>query len=241
MNFVNRAILKIAAAVTLSACSAGAALVTYDIDSNLSLLNLSGIYLGQPITPQTPGSLSAYWDGTITGDLVNGILTFSGGNTVFALENSSSPFLPIGTGTDNYGGQVAAFGALAVYRDLAMDFTAGFVADGVAPGGASTITMTAGRSNYFLPPSNSGTSTLTGTNGTNQATSPVTITESLGVETLTLPISFSFVSGSGPTQVFTGNLVATRSVPEPTSALLCGTGIFLLAMRRRLPVQPHLR
>ncbi len=217
-----------------------AAIVTYDIDVSLSGLALSATFLGQPVIPQVAGSLFDFWEGTITGDLTNGTLTFSGGSSVVAIANPAAPFLPLGPGMDNYSGQVPAFGAVAAYRDLAFGFTSGSVTHGVAPMGTSTVTMLSGRSDYFLAPATTGNSMLAGDAWPNQSTTLVSIQELAGVETLRLPVRFTFTSGSGPTQTFDGTLIATRPVPEPATGVLLFAGLaFLAQRRRRLPVEPH--
>lgn len=228
------------ALVCLTASPSRAALVSYDVDASLSSLSLSGTFLGQPISQQSPGSLTDFWDGTITGDLVGSTLTFSGGSAVIALGNPHAPFVPAGSGVENYGGQVVAYGAIAASRDLSFDFTAGSITHGVAPGGASTVTMLTGHSDYFVPPSTSSSSLSIGDFSQNNSASLVSISQSLGVETLTLPMMFTFSTDSGVIQTLTGTLVATRSVPEPTTAMLGAAGLGLLSMRRRRsPIEAH--
>lgn len=217
-----------------------AALVTYDINEFVSGLTLSGTFAGQPIVAQSPGSLFDLWDGTITGDLVAGTLTFSGGSSVVALANPSGPFAPGGFGVENYGGQVPAFSAVAAARDMVFDFTAGSVTHGVAAAGTNTVTTLVGRSDYFVAPATSGISSFVGAVALNQSPGIVSIAESAGVETLSLPLSFTYASSNGLVQTFTGTLVATRPVPEPTSALLAAAGVAIVATRRRRsPIKPQ--
>lgn len=231
-------VLSVLACFTASPSSA--ALVSYDVDASLSSLSLSGTFLGQPISQQSPGSLTDFWDGTITGDLVGSTLTFSGGSSVVALGNPHGPFVPAGAGLENYGGQVVAYGAIAASRDLSFDFTAGSISHNVAPGGTSTITMLTGHSDYFVPPATSSSSLSIGDFSQNNSASLVSISRALGVETLTLPMMFTFSTDSGVIQTLTGTLVATRPVPEPTTAVLGAAGLGVLALRRRRsPIAAH--
>lgn len=233
-SFSRRPFAVLAAAAALLGCShTQAALVTYDINEALSGLTLSGTFSGQPILEQSPGSLFDLWDGTITGDLVGGTLTFAGGSSVVALANPKGPFGPAGFGVDNYGGQVPAFTASAASRDMVFDFTSGSVTHGVAAAGASTVTTLMGRSDYFVAPTTSGTSSFVGAIALNQSPGLVSIAQSAGLETLNLPLSVTYASSSGLVQTFTGTLVATRAVPEPTTAFLAAAGVAIVATRRR--------
>lgn len=239
--FSRRPFAVFAAAAAFLGCSpAQAALVTYDIDEFVSGLTLSGTFAGQPIVEQSPGSLFDFWDGTITGDLLGGTLTFSGGSSVVALANPFGPFGPAGSGVENYGGQVPAFLAVAATRDMIFDLTSGSVTHGASAAGTSTITTLIGRSDYFVAPATSGSSNFAGKTALNQSLGVVSITESLGVETLNLPMSFTYTSSNGIIQTFTGSMVATRPVPEPTSALLAAAGVAIVATRRRRsPIKPQ--
>ena len=240
-SFSRRSFVALAAAAALLGCPlADAALVTYDINEALSGLTLSGTFLGQPIVAQSPGSLFDLWDGTITGDLVSGTLTFSGGSSVVALANPAGPFGPVGSGVENYGGQVPAFSAVAAARDMVFDFTSGSVTHGVSAAGTSTVTTLVGRSDYFVAPATSGSSSFVGAVALNQSPGIVSIAELAGVETMSLPLSFTYASSNGLVQTFAGTLVATRTVPEPTSALLAAAGVAIVATRRlRSPIKPQ--
>ena len=83
---------------------ADAAVVSYTIDPLRSSLTLSGDLGGTPLFPQGPGAEVDSYHGAIVGDLVAGVLTFSGGSTIIADSSAGGPFLPAVGGTvDNYG------------------------------------------------------------------------------------------------------------------------------------------
>jgi hypothetical protein len=215
-------------AVCLALTSASrAATVTYTIISDLSFLTMTGEVIGTPVTPQAPGADIAYYQGTITGDLTAGVLTFSGGSIIDALANPAGPFQLNTVGVeDNYG--VAAGAIPVAFRDIAMDITTGTLQDGLAPAG-----MDLPVSFVINSPLSSGASADNTPNTTAVAASLVTAGN---IETLTIPILRNSGEGGALHIILDGQLVASRVVPEPSSVALLGLGSVVslgLAWRRR--------
>ena len=240
MKTFRRLLLLVAAASLSSAAPVRAAIVAYNIDETLSSLTLTGSIFGQPFSEQSPGSLVDFWDGTIIGDLVGDTLSFSGGSDVRALLHASAPFLPTSGGVANYGVAVPGILGVAAFRDLAFDFTTGSITNGMAPTG-SGVTVLSGGMDYFVQPATSGFSSSAGKTATNIATALVSLSISGNIETLSLPYRTTNTGSNGLVQTFTGTLVATRPVPEPSSAALLLCGVAALVRRRRSPVEADSR
>ncbi len=199
----------------LAAGTSRAATVTYTIIPELSSLSMSGEVIGTPVTPQAPGADVANFQGTITGDLAAGVLTFSGGSVIDALLNPAGPFSPNTAGVeDNYG--LLAGVIPVVFRDILLDITAGTVQDGVAPAG-----MDLPVSFVINSPLSSGADTDDTPNTTSALASLVTAGN---VETLTIPILRNSGEGGSLHIIIEGQLVATRTIPEPGSLALMGLG-----------------
>jgi hypothetical protein len=213
-----------------------AAMVVYQLDPLQSSLVISGSFLGQPMTQQSPGSMVDAWSGTITGDLLGSTLYFAGGSEVRANLNPAAPFLPSASGVDNYGVQIPTLGAVAKYRDLAFDFTSGSLSHGASPSG-NGVTVLSGAAEYFLPPTTLGTASMVGGTATNVATNPVSFNTTLDMESLVIPFQTTFIDPNGIVVTLTGTLVGTRSIPEPSSLGLIGIATAFFLRRRRSPVQ----
>ena len=221
---------------------AEATVVSYTIDPAHSSLTLTGDVEGTPLTPQGAGADFDTYQGMIVGDLVAGVLTFSGGSSIVADLNGSGPFLPAAGGTvDNYGMETATYvtglglppGPLA-FRDVVFDITAGSLSDGALPS-LVDIPVTGTAASPYL-----GAYPLAGS-GIWHSIGMASLTTTAGVETLILP--FQRESGVGELHVFlTGTLVATRTVPEPANLVLVGMGLvtlLLIASRRRAALIQH--
>ncbi len=204
-----------------------AATVSYTINPDLSFLTMTGDVIGTAITPQAAGADIAYYQGTITGDLTAGVLTFSGGSVIDALPNPAGPFqLNTLPGEDNYG---VLSGAIPVaFRNILMDITTGTVQHGVAPAGMDLPV------NFTInSPLASGDDDDTTPNTTALLAS---LSTAGNVETLTIPILRNSGEGGALHIVLDGQLVASRVVPEPSSVALLGLGSVVslgLAWRRR--------
>ncbi len=213
----------------------GAALVTYTIDPARSSLTMAAAYSTFTIIEQLPGSLIDSYNGSITGDLVGGTLTFTGGSTIIALLNpvAGAGFTPVpGTGgVDNYGGAIPAIGATLSFRSINFDLLSG----GVVSGTPSTapLQFTSGHADYFAPPLNptNGTVDFIGETAANTSALNATLLTAGSVETLTIPVIVFYPGDLSAT--FTGQIVAVRNIPEPTSLMLAAMGLAVGLRRHR--------
>ena len=210
-------------------------MATYTIDPARSSLTLAATYSVFAMSEQAAGSLIDSYNGTITGDLVGGTLTFSGGSAVMALlhPGAGSGFDPNpGTGgTDNYGGQIPAIGATLAFRSIGFDLLSGNVVSGTPS--TAPLEFFSGHADYFAPPlvPTDGTVDLIGESVANTSALNATLFTSGSVETLTIPITIIYPGDL--TATFTGQLVAVRNIPEPTSLMLGAMGLAAGFRRRR--------
>jgi hypothetical protein len=111
-----------------------AELKAFTLDTNQSVLTLSGTFAGIAIQPQGTGSLTTKYKGTILADVTSSNITFVGGSSVIALNNGNwQPLSGGGSGSApaNYGAKVYAFllvDARAAVRNLVLDVTSGELA-----------------------------------------------------------------------------------------------------------------
>lgn len=213
-----------------------AAIVTYTVDPTRSSLTLASAYGGQPATEQLPGSLVDSYNGTITGDLTGGTLTLSGGSAIMAMLHTAAGagFTPTpgSGGVDNYGGQIQAFAAFIAYRSIGFDLPSGSLING-SPF-ADPFVLISGHADYSAGPPVSpptGTVAFIGATAPNASALNATITTSGSIETLTIPISISYPGTLSA--AFTGQIVAFRNIPEPTSLVLGAMGLTAGLLRRR--------
>lgn len=212
--------LALALACLLGGNVARAATVTYTIVPELSSLKMTGDVIGAPISAQAVGGDIANYQGTITGDLTAGVLTFSGGSVIDAMANPAGPFLPNSGGIeDNYG---VTNGALPVaFRDIVIDITAGTLQHGAAPVGMDLPVAF-----YLDSLLQAGAATDETPNTTAAFASLVTAGN---VETLTIPILRDSGIGGPLHIVIEGQIVASRVVPEPSSLALGGLSLLAAA------------
>jgi len=232
-------------ALMSAAVSTRADLYMFHVDSSQSSLTLSGDAFGLAFGGQggNPNAMMASWSGGIGVDLTGGVLTFTGGSSITASLNplapfSTSPFQFPTPGVDAYGpyanGFIPTYGLAVingVYRSLTLDITAGTATHGAAPSGV-TLQFDAGWLDYGallngspFPPVGGGTSSMVGVGGPNTSSSLV----SFDGTTLYLPIQLH-TTGDNRNEYWNGTIVAV--IPEPTSLVLTGLGLFGLVILR---------
>lgn len=145
-------------------------------------------------------------------------LAFSAGSLLDATLNPVGPFSPtVGTGTgteDNYGMKANFIGStyLVAVRDLALDITSGSATVGQAAPVNFQITSGIVSFNQNGGATTSAELDTTATHP-NTSSSPLTITNTGGVELLTLPVTAKDTETISPYTInitFTGQIVATR-------------------------------
>ncbi len=221
--------------------------VTLTLDSSQSYITLSGSVLGVSFGPQATGSMTDYYSGSIAADLNAGVLTFSGGSSITALNNPTGPFsvypYPGGPIAGNYGvfggpSFIPGYNFVEVngaYTGLSLDIGAGTAQNGMAPSGMMDLwlggTIVYGVLNSTSPsgpfaPLTGSTSGISLSPATDTSTGLV----SWNGNTLVLPITFQTTGGSGRIENWSGELVASISeVPEPSTLALAGMGLLGLA------------
>lgn len=225
-----------------------AAPVAYTIDPTRSTLHLTGDLFGlAPVIPQVAGADDDTYSGTIVGDLAAGVLTLSGGSSITANLSAAAPFTPVANpGVDNY----AFFTTVALplgppfggtwnlaFRNIIFDITTGTAQNGVVPPASSmTLRTTSGFASIETTTSGGPLpSSFANQNAFNSTVGAVSLTQAAGIETLVIP--FRRESGAGGTHfIFTGNITATRAVPEPSTMVLAGLGVLgacVTAWRKR--------
>lgn len=228
MKWAVKTFALLVACAVMGASAVQAATVSYTIIPELSSLTMSGDVIGAPISPQAPGADTASFQGTITGDLNAGVLTFSGGSVIDAMLNPAGPFVPNTVGIeDNYGmtnGQVAV-----TFRDVLMDISAGTVQDGAAPAGMDLPVTFVIDSLLQAGPGDDDTP--------NTTAALASLSTAGSIETLTLPIYRESGIGGPLHIIIEGQLVATRTVPEPSTLALTSlgglAGLAMIWRRRR--------
>jgi hypothetical protein len=231
--------------------------LTFTIDSTRSGLTLSlDSKPGVPITTaQFPGSDRTSLSGTQTVDITGNILTFiSTANAQFGLQSTAVSPAVGGTYPGSAPGQ---YGLLASIPGLiggpgpggaGLIAVRGFVGDirsgAIALSGSSfradqvSLVLAGGQADANVTfPSGPfiGTDALSGFDA-NQL-SGGTLTLSGNVYTLTLPIFASSSLTVGPATVletYSGQVVATAVIPEPTTWILGALGVLALMVRRRI-------
>jgi hypothetical protein len=195
--------------ICVTPTTALAELKTFTIDSTQSSLTLSGSLQGFPIDQQGPGSLTAYYKGTIIADVTDTTITFVGGSLITAITNgvwSPNTNGVAGTAPANYGGSLNAgiITGTAAFRALVYDATSGALP--ITAGSFSALGMT-----FSFPPSASSvldyrytvfTSTTGGHkalagNSTNNIISSGSVSNLAGNLVLTIPVDFTNSSTLG--------------------------------------------
>jgi hypothetical protein len=202
---------------------------------------------GTPVSfAQTPGSDTTSLSGTLHVDLTASTIQFlPTGDTQFALQ--SVPQSPLGDGSAGsapaqYGLSISVPGAITgvvAGRSYVGDATSGVIplAGGAYDASQLTLGLLSGITGYNLLVLGSPAVGSFNTNfpAPNSLTGG-TFTESAGVYTITAPIlasGLSTVDGVTLVDVFSGQVVATATVPEPASMLLAAIGVAMLFCCRR--------
>jgi hypothetical protein len=207
------------------------------LDPSQSSITLNGTFNALPLAPQGSGSTTASYSGSITVD-VNNLTTPSsiqilGSSAVAAITGQWLPEAGGGPAAGNpgvaqnanYGLQLAggALGtAYAAIRNLQFNVTSPSVA---VVGGAfpstQSLNVVSGLFAFNLPPAfmtPPGQDDLSGDTLTNAGAMPSTY--SVAGSTATLRIPINIVDQDDVTIVYSGQLVATGRIPEPSSLIL---------------------
>jgi hypothetical protein len=219
-------------------CSTALAVpITFQLDPSQSSIALAGFFGAIPLSEQAPGSATTTYSGPISVDVDNPLapttIQLLGSSAVAAINGQWLPEAGGGPAAGNPGmAQDANYGlflnagalgnAWGAVRNLVFDVTSGVepVVLGQFPS-TQTLTVTTGQFAVNAPalfggPSEDDLATDTLTN----AALPSSYSVSGSLATLTIPISI--VDQADLTVMYTGQLVATATVPEPASAALAG-------------------
>lgn len=231
-------ILFVAVCCLVSATARGE-LKTFTVDTNQSLLTISGTFTYEttslPLEQQGPGSLTTHYTGTILANVTDSTITFVGGSSVIGLNSGSWQPLPggaLGSAPANYGGKVYRWflvvivDAKAAVRDALLDVTSGvlpitateFSSQGLVfnfPPEATTVLDY----NYSgVIGSGSGSQLLTDSS-TNSVSTNATLKVVGGELVLTIPVDISGTATAlSPDDVqyrFRGQVVARAPVSVP--------------------------
>lgn len=198
----------------------------FTLDTNQSVISISGTVLGATFSQQAPDSLTTHYSGSIQAAVSGSTIQFTGGSAIQAFTNGSWQPMPDGSAGNAPGDYGATANqtiivANAALRNILFDATSPVIS--IAGGFFDSHTLT------FLFPSNatsslayrvtgaiseSGAKSLTG-DATNNITSLSTLATNSGQMTLTIPINATFhftLLTSGDTSItVTGQVVAVTS------------------------------
>ncbi len=207
------------------ATTASAFPVTYTIDDTETTVTASGLLLGiYEFAEQVEGSLTDNLEGTIVADLAGSTLTFSGGSVMDAKDHPAStpstPFLPLGTGEDNFAVEDPVSGALffGTVRDAVADVFSGSMTFGESVENQAEFGFVAGGLDYDVPLiSLSGRIELDTMGAVLNSSTGVLGREVVDdVETITIPVDFTFpfdlVNPNDSVMYLAGQIVASRIV-----------------------------
>ena len=229
--------------------------VTYTIEPLQSALTLIGNLTGNSASQQGSGSLTTSFSGSIVADRTGSTITFptNGGSSINAANSGNwQPDDDGFSGTDpaNYGRtapgpfSTTAFEAI---RGLQLDLFDDTSGVGATISGANTFQSTSffvhldgGESDTMFGLGGNPDLDLTGKetgNSNGNGLSSVVLsgpTETLTLKFSTGPIGYNVSTAGDSTMSFTGTIVATRIVPEPSAlAGVSGLAVGVLARRRR--------
>lgn len=256
MRFTTSLATALAASI-LAVGGAYAAPLLMTIDHNASSLTLNGKLSGFTFVEQSPGSKTTKYTGTITVDLDNKLapstLSILSAAADADVNGSWLPKLggqnPSATDPDPTPAAVADYGikaqfgandaAYAAVRGLVLNVTSG--AEAVGGGGlfnsSETLTVLSGLFDSWVTPllgGGGGQSDSTGDVYPRDATLPTQSSYVVvgNLATLTIPVNAKRID-DGDFTSFTGTLVATAIVPEPSTFLLLGMATMCAAGVRR--------
>ena len=235
--------VAVATLLCLPVSTPAATPVTLTVDSSRSSITLAGNAFTLNYVQQAAGSLVDTFSGTIVAnDMGGGVLSFPGSSAITGVLGgpfATSPY-PGGPYPGNYGmtagpAFVPPYGIVTVngtYTGLTLDLTAGSVQNGFASSAfglaetwiGGTLIWGAATSGYGPQ---GGTSSMVGVTGPDTSASLV----SWDGTTLTLPVQFH-TTGANRYEDWSGTLVATVVVPEPTTLGLALLGLGLLAAKK---------
>jgi hypothetical protein len=230
--------------------------VTYTVQPGESTITVSGrAATSFYFDPQTPGSLSDQYQGTIVADLNGSTLTFAGDSVLDAQLNpasSTNPFQPVAPGEDDYAMKDDLTGSfiIAALRDVVATVFSGTLEFGQPVTDLVSVGFTAGTLDYVAPgfgmltPTSMQLSDFTSV--PNTSTGLLTRTVSLGVETITLPVEasvvFTVVVADDSRIDLHGQIVAMRAiVPEPGIVTMAITGVLACCVVMALGRSPSRR
>jgi hypothetical protein len=248
------AVLSCAAAgmAMMFAARADAAVVQYTIDPTQSSLTITGTFGGDTgPTQQTSGSLTTSYSGFIDADRqASSIQILISSRMNAALQGSDQAPAPDGESTSDapadYGRQgdvtfvSSQIPGVEAFRDVLLD-----IDSAVEPISANSfdsdfgLGFQTGTADWAFGGTAFGQEEFAGLGTSSTSATDSTVEIIGGVERLTLrintgPITYTGAGTENSSVGFTGTIVATRAIPEPTSlaALAAGAGL-LLARRRR--------
>lgn len=228
--------------------------LTFAIDSQQSFITFSlETAQGVPIsTAQTAGSDTTSLSGTMNVDLTATTIQFlTTSDTQFALQALPQSPLPgggAGSAAAQYGLNVSLAGVgggVVAARDYVSDTTSGAIplVGNTFDATQTTLNLVVGNTDYNLTLFGNPFAGTIGTNfpGANML-SGGTITSAGGLYTLTLPVLVTgpvTVGGVTVTDVYSGQIVATAAVPEPSSLALSIVGMLLAVIWRSMSRGRH--
>src|SRR6266496_4721486 len=230
-----------AASASLTAASpALATVVGYNIDPSQSSLTISGDLTGNPASQQTAGSLTTSFTGTIVADRQPTKILFPGGSALDASLQSQNQ-QPRADATP--GSAPADYGRTAPgpFSTTAFEAIRGFVADveddtstlGIPISGNNfssadlVFVIGSGRSDviFGLGSNQVDLSNKAAANSNGNGQSSVVVsgsTETLTLKFSTGSIGYNVNQTGDSSLMFTGTIVGTRLIPEPSAAALAG-------------------
>jgi len=209
--------------------------VTYTLNQAQSFLNVGGVLTNNFANPQATGSTTTNYIGTIKADRVGNTIKFIDGSVIDALvKGNYQPNANAQPGTSaaaDYGRQAVnnLFSTtMESLRDVTLDLASNdfiTITSGSFPSDSFRVIMDSGESDFAYGGSGFGEVDLSGKFAVNVSSTASTIQTVGSDEVLTLhissdPIGYNVINSGDSTLTFTGTIVATRLVPEPSALLL---------------------